>query len=364
MFGSPQVIQFPFGQQQPTQQMPIFQPPVGSPFATGTYAIKFDKKNNVFHLEAIPNFSLPSKIYGNSEKLAMKIINTYKDRKNSTGVMAEGERGSGKSLLAKMIATYAQRELGIHTYVVTEDFCGEVFNFFVQSLPPAVIIFDEFEKVYANPHKQQQLLTLLDGVFSSKKLFVFTCNQTSNRIDPNMINRPGRIYYSIKYAGLSKQFITDYCNDNLWDKSKITAICDAASIFRAFNFDMLSALVEELNRYGESVKDTIAILNMTPTDGGVRYNYSVVEKTEEGEKAIPPDDYSFIRTHPLATPEISVSIPNPGRMFDSKSIKIVQSMLVKADVQTSTYIYSDGHYTVTFVQKVDEQPDAFRLLAE
>ena len=61
-------------------------------------------------------------------------------------------------------------------------------------------IIDEFEKIFSG-EKQQHILTLLDGVFSTHKLFLLTCNDKW-KIDSHMRNRPGRIYYMIEFEGL------------------------------------------------------------------------------------------------------------------------------------------------------------------
>jgi hypothetical protein len=157
---------------------------------------------------------------------------------------------------------------------------GDAFNNFLQSIDqPCAILFDEFEKVYEGK-LQAGLLTLLDGVFSSKKLFLLTCND-SYRIDSHMKNRPGRLFYMFKFTGLSQEFIEEYCQDCLNDKTQIPAICRVTNIFNQFNFDMLAALVEEMNRYNETPQEALSVLNILPeNDDGGRYNVSIVHEGE------------------------------------------------------------------------------------
>jgi hypothetical protein len=125
---------------------------------------------------------------------------------------------------------------------------------------------------HSDTNEQQAVLTLLDGVFPSKKLFVLTCND-KYRIDEHMRNRPGRIYYLLDFAGLEVDFITEYCTDNLNDKGQIESVCRVSTMFAEFNFDMLKALVEEMNRYGESAQEAMKMLNAKPqTDDSGRYN--------------------------------------------------------------------------------------------
>ena len=177
------------------------------------YMVQLDKQSGEYFLETIAPFELPKKLYGNVLKNASRIINTYHERTASTGVLLTGEKGSGKTMLAKNISQLLLAQ-GVSTIVINECWYGDVFNRFVQSIDvPCVIVFDEFEKVYKTD-KQENLLTLLDGVISTKKLFIFTTNDTY-RINEHLCNRPGRVFYTIKYTGLEEAFIREYCEDNL-----------------------------------------------------------------------------------------------------------------------------------------------------
>ena len=66
----------------------------------GNYVIKKDPFENLF-LEMIDSFEIKGKRYGDLDKNTTRILNTFNDRPATTGVMLAGEKGSGKSLLAK-----------------------------------------------------------------------------------------------------------------------------------------------------------------------------------------------------------------------------------------------------------------------
>lgn len=227
----------------------------------GNYVIKADQFGNLF-FEVIDSFSFSSKRYGNNPRHTQRILDTFMSRENATGVMLVGEKGSGKSLLAKTVSIEAAK-IDVPTIIINYPLHGESFNTFIQSIEqPAVVIFDEFEKVY-DEEGQEAILTLLDGVFPTKKLFVITSNDKW-RIDRHMRNRPGRIFYMLEFKGLDNNFIVEYCNDNLNNKSHIEKICTIATMFNQFNFDMLKALVEEMNRYNESPEQALEWLNAKP----------------------------------------------------------------------------------------------------
>jgi hypothetical protein len=238
--------------------------------------------------QKVDKFTEPGRMYGNIESRATRILDTFMDRPRTTGVLLSGEKGSGKSQLARNIS-YAGYEMGLPTILVNAPFCGDAFNQLLASVEqPAIVLMDEFEKVYSDQERQEQVLTLLDGMMTSHKLFILTVNN-KYRINENMKNRPGRIYYAIDYAGLEAEFIREYCEDNLNDKDQIDNVLKISALFKAFNFDMLKALVEEMNRYKESAFDAIEWLNAKPIDSMDSTSFEVVAISPKGVKSKPTE---------------------------------------------------------------------------
>ncbi len=227
-----------------------------------TYTIMQDQNGNLL-LSIIENLDFNSKIYGDTEFVRDRIINTFEKRGKNTGILLSGEKGSGKTMLVKLLSKKLREEKSMPTIIVNKAWKGDKFNSFLQMIEqPCVVIFDEFEKIY-NQEDQQEILTLFDGVYPSEKLFLVTINNL-HKVDDNMKNRPGRFFYHLKYEGLSIEFIKEYCEDNLNNKEHTASVVNLAKIFNRMNFDALKAIVEEMNRYDEPLERSMKFLNASP----------------------------------------------------------------------------------------------------
>ena len=319
----------------------------------GNYTVKTDPFGNFF-LESIDRFEIKGKVYGDSTKRADRILSTFSDRTASTGVMLTGEKGSGKTLLSKMLAVKGYDQ-GIPTIVINNAWHGEAFNTLIQSIEqPCIVLFDEFEKVY-DEHEQEAMLTLLDGVYPSKKLFVLTCNDKW-RVNSHMRNRPGRIFYSLEYKGLEESFIREYCQDNLNAKEHTDRIVGIAGTFDQFNFDMLKALVEEMNRYNETPQEAMSMLNTKPEYGdNSSYTMKLVINGEE-VKETNMEEKEW-HGNPLSK-SIGLSykvVEDAGtddESWDWESVRFSPSELKKIDANGTKYVFTNDKGTSLILTKV------------
>lgn len=192
-------------------------------------------------------------------------MNTYLDRAKrfvNTGVLLSGIKGSGKTFQAKIISNVLREKYNIPTLIVSATYNPTKLALYLKDITdPAYILFEEFEKFYKVLSKNERthgsdtpvdmqdgLLTLLDGVINSNKLFVFTCN-TLRDINDLLLNRPGRVWYHFAYNGISDNIVQDYCNENLDDENEKVAVQQICNYLDdAFTFDMLQTVVEETKR--------------------------------------------------------------------------------------------------------------------
>lgn len=299
------------------------------------------------YLEQTENFVDLPKYYGDTIEKRDRILNTFMSRPSMTGVLLFGEKGSGKTLLTRAVAARGV-QVGCPVIIVSQPWCGDTFNKFISEIQqPAILLFDEFEKVYSK-EDQEQILTLLDGVFPSKKLCMFTCND-ERKINEHMRNRPGRIYYSIEYRGLGEEFVREFCTDVLNNKDHVESVVKVSSLFESFNFDMMKALVEDMNRYNESAQEAIKIINANPRyenryDSKVVYNYELILRDPPKNFTPYGDEY---RLNPILQSEVGIRYYYGDDIdgdFEEDCIRFISSTdLKKYDPQEGRILYENSN---------------------
>lgn len=259
----------------------------------GNYHIAYTPApQSIAHLVPVEPFAVIDRYYGDLEPLAARIIHTYHDRPRNTGVLLHGIKGSGKTLLAKLICIKMKCPVLIIHEPVSLNTLVQMLN----AIPgDCVVLFDEFEKNFSSfgdrdedddsrKPAQDKILSVLDGVYSGKKLFLLTVNDKF-LLSNFLLNRPGRLFYSIEFNGLEPEFVREYCQERLTDQSKTEDVAQLSAIAHKFTFDALQAVVEELNRYNESVQQAVRMLNLELLEGSTG-KFDVVAVDAQTKKQI------------------------------------------------------------------------------
>jgi len=262
----------------------------------GNYLLKFSMKDMEHYLEESDSFEIPSKVYGNPDKLAKRYVNTFNKTGGNLGVLLTGVKGTGKSLLAKMVCV----EADLPVIMISEAFVTNELKSFLNNIKQEVIILiDEFEKIYRDTKQQETFLSLLDGVFEGQKLYIFTSNATTS-VSTYLLNRPSRIHYLKQYDGLEKDLVEDIIDDlleNLEHKKELTRLLDITGLV---TIDMLMAIISEMNMYNETPKDVISLLNIKPETATYKVEVYEIERKIGGREEEEFLGSTFIHFHPLA----------------------------------------------------------------
>jgi len=243
----------------------------------GNWLIKFDEFKLEYFLEKLEDFKMPVKVYGDCKQLATRYLNTFVNGTSNLGIVLSGLKGTGKSLTAKQTCIDSK----LPVLIMSEPFSGTEFNSFISSIKQEAVVFiDEFEKLYPEKPDQDAILSLLDGVFMGKKLFIFTSNETS-RYSNYLLNRPGRIHYMKEYERIDNSTLDDIVLDNLINQEHSQELKDIINIIEEANIDMVVALIKECNMYNENPKEAVKYLNIKL---GGNCIYTVLLKEKDSNK--------------------------------------------------------------------------------
>lgn len=234
-----------------------------------TYKIKFNDMSG-YSLEKVNDLSVKeSKIYGTHADKVAKVMRTYDQTARSLGVILSGDKGIGKTMSLQLLSERMIND-GKPVIIVDHSYPG-LANFIDSIEQDALVIFDEFEKVFQNrdagdsnddKETQTSLLSLFDGTSSTKRLYAITVNNL-HYTSTYLLNRPGRFHYHFRYDYPSYDEVMEYMNDKCKRVVPIEEKTKAAnfSMKVPLNFDMLRAIVQELN-FGETFASAIQDLNI------------------------------------------------------------------------------------------------------
>lgn len=335
------------------------------------YSVEFSPMTGYYLKQDVEITGSLSSLYGNVSKIANRVLDTYFNRNKSTGAAFYGEKGTGKSLQIREICHKALAR-DIPVLLVSEQHSGDDFNQFIADIrQKAVVVFEEFDKVYHDNDAVNSLLTLLDGLYNSDKLYLFS---TNSALPTYMSNRPSRIYYAYEYGThIAKEIIEQYCVDNLKDTSRIEDILKLAIVAPLFNFDMLQTLVEEMNRYPEESLSTLMdSLNVEASLEYAEFNIRLTNKNGEEITVlydIPSYSDNYLSgpfTFTLQKHELGSSIKDPMRAPYGMSTDVLVRLnsMLSSEVHEANLVTDIDKYVDGAASRIRIAPEMFQLTSQ
>lgn len=250
-------------------------PEVTDKLPSGVYELQLSKEG--FFLSKIsPSFELPSKIYDSEKELIDRVKKSFNGFNKNFGILLKGLKGTGKTVTAKQICN----ELNLPVILVNQYY-PNIGNFINGIEQDVILLFDEFEKVYEisfysrDDDDEQEgktkksvsnLLTLMDGVFTSeyKRLFILTTNQ--EYMPDAIVSRPSRIRYIKDFTDLSYDGILKILNDIVENKELIPPLMSLMKDLKIITVDIVKSIAEEANMYNTADSEFFSIFNVKRTD--------------------------------------------------------------------------------------------------
>lgn len=160
------------------------------------YDLSFDRYMGEDIFKENGELSLPSKVYtSKKDEFFKKRVLTYFNNAftDTTGVMLAGTKGTGKTIMAKVLA----KESNLPIIIVDPQYPeSRLIKYFKQISTPVCILFDEVDKSFDT----EKMLDFLDGLQkTSKKLVIMTCNNLG-KVSEYLQDRCSRIRYLRKYT--------------------------------------------------------------------------------------------------------------------------------------------------------------------
>jgi len=233
-----------------------------------TYVVEFSPLSG-FSLRQVEDLAVgEERVYGSRQSKVDKVMRAWAASTRSLGVMLSGDKGQGKSLFLRMLARDALAS-GLPVVRVTQSFEG--IAAFIDSLGEALVVFDEFEKVFpaggrrggeSGTDEQAQFLGLFDGTSSTRRMYCVTVNDLLS-VSSYLVNRPGRFHYHLRFAYPTPEEVGLYLREQVAQDDPRVADAVRFSSQVPLNYDHLRAVAFEMRAdASSSFSDLVADLNI------------------------------------------------------------------------------------------------------
>lgn len=238
----------------------------------GNYLLRKDEGTGEFYLQLKEGFVLPKKIYGDHSITKRWLKSFQNNSEKNMGIILSGIKGSGKTITSQMFCM----ESDLPVIIIGEDFSGSGFVDFLTNplLGNCIIFIDEFEKIYSRNEDTVDLLSLMDGNYPTKLIFLMTVNEF--RLSEYLVNRLNRIKYRKHYIDLEQDIIDEVCNDLLVNKTHRASIDEFFDRINMRTFDLLINVIKDMNLFEEDALQCGKHLNLTASN---KY-YDVFEEVD------------------------------------------------------------------------------------
>ena len=259
----------------------------------GVYDLKWDRFEGRAIFTENGKLNLPDKVYELKEDTIFKtrVLNNFNKNDKSVGVMLAGTKGTGKTMLAKVIA----KESNLPIIIVDSQYpANRLVTFFKQFTTPVCVIFDEIEKNFYT----EGMLDFLDGVEkTTKKLVLMTCNELG-KVSEYLQDRCSRIRYIRRYTPTDNLAFLPMLIEDKQIKNAEEVEEFIKTKFKLPSIDNINAFlneVKELENEDINLDDIIKYMNINLTDNPLNSNNaSNVEDTvsiESGFNFDSEDEY-------------------------------------------------------------------------
>lgn len=322
-------------------------------------------REGILMIKDRPKFNLPQLRFGKHNTYFRRISASYDRHGKSNGVLLQGAKGSGKSLMAEELGNWMISQ-DLPVIMITAPLSAEELAIIIKAVGPCMVYFDEFGKVYHDPVQRERLLPLFSDTSYEGVMFVITGNGPEE-FSTYLVNRPQRFRYCITYSNV---FDKETLDDILTKMQVSPHLHPAFHVycserpFLELNFDALMCVIRE----SAGCKDAAEVANLceilnVPEFPRMQWYVSAVEASEPSPEAVHTGYCVQVYPTPtgisLAVTENSAALMNADPFLKSQTLE-----LTDLDLEEGTRkVFCQGYRTFDITLSYGFQklcPDARR----